>query len=110
MNYQAIAQRIKIIVKDEGGQIRFAKAVGYNQAVISRVINHKKDPSDDLIKAIIIKLKYSPNWLFIGEGEKKADRQKDNLVTDLKTIRIELDLARAKVNSYEYEVQQLRKK
>jgi hypothetical protein len=68
---QTIADRIKIAVKETGGQVKLAKAVGFDQGVISRVVNNKKEASQDLIKAIVINLGYSPIWLFTGEGEKE---------------------------------------
>jgi antitoxin component HigA of HigAB toxin-antitoxin module len=66
MSDEAVVKRIKVIVKEHGGQLALANAIGVDQGFISKVINQKQDISYYLIRKLCFQLKYSPEWLILG--------------------------------------------
>src|ERR1700739_1581609 len=109
MTDDGIVKRLKIIVKEHGGQLALANAIGVDQGFISKVINRKQDISYYLIRKLCFQLKYSPEWLILGTGEKminKADSAK--LITEIQMMRTELDILHARMRAYELELKELK--
>ena len=105
----AVVKRIKVIVKEHGGQLALASAIGVDQGFISKVINKKQDISYYLIRKLCFQLKYSPEWLILGTGEKmihKPDSAK--LITEIQMLRTEVDILHARMRAYELELQDVK--
>src|ERR1700748_3707471 len=104
-----ILKRIKIIVKDHGGQLALAGAIGVDQGFISKVINKKQEVSYYLISKLCFQLKYSPEWLILGTGEKKINKSETpKLITEIQMMRTELDILHARMRAYEIELKELK--
>ena len=106
---EGIVKRIKIIVKEHGGQLALAGIIGVDQGFISKVINKKQDISYYLIRKLCFQLKYSPEWLILGTGEKhlhKPDSAK--LITEIQMLRTEVDILHARMRAYELELQEIK--
>src|SRR6201992_1400353 len=109
MSDDAIIKRLKVIVKDHGGQLALANAIGVDQGFISKVINKKQDVSYYLIRKLCFQLKYSPEWLILGTGEKKIDKPESaKLITEIQMMRTEVDILHARMRAYEMEIKELR--
>ncbi len=109
MSDDAIVKRLKIIVKELGGQQALANAIGVDQGFISKVINRKQEMSYYLIRKLCFQLKYSPEWLIIGTGEKKLDKPDSaKLITEIQMLRTEVDILQARMRVYEIELNELR--
>jgi transcriptional regulator with XRE-family HTH domain len=109
MTDDAIVKRLKIIVKEYGGQLALANAIGVDQGFISKVINRKQEMSYYLIRKLCFQLKYSPEWLIIGTGEKKLDKPDSaKLITEIQMLRTEVDILQARMRVYEIEMKELR--
>ena len=105
----SIVKRLKVIVKENGGQMGLAGAIGVDQGFISKVINQKQDVSYYLIRKLCFKLKYSPEWLILGTGEKKINKPDSaKLITEIQMMRTELDILHARMRAYEIELKELR--
>lgn len=110
MSDDAIVKRLKVIVKDHGGQLALANEIGVDQGFISKVINRKQDVSYYLIRKLCFQLKYSPEWLILGTGEKKINKPDSaKLVTEIQMLRTEVDILHARMRAYEIELQDVRK-
>ncbi|MGF7082705.1 helix-turn-helix domain-containing protein [Mucilaginibacter sp. UYCu711] len=106
---EGILKRIKIIVKDHGGQLALANAIGVDQGFISKVINKKQEVSYYLISKLCYQLKYSPDWLILGTGEKKLNMaESPKLITEIQMMRTELDILHARMRAFEMEIKELR--
>lgn len=106
---EGILKRIKIIVKDHGGQLALANAIGVDQGFISKVINKKQEVSYYLISKLCYQLKYSPDWLILGTGEKKLNTaESPKLITEIQMMRTELDILHARMRAFEIEIKELR--
>ncbi|GAA4906532.1 helix-turn-helix transcriptional regulator [Mucilaginibacter defluvii] len=104
-----IVKRLKVIVKDHGGQVGLAAAIGVDQGFISKVINRKQDMSYYLISKLCFTLKYSPEWLILGTGDKKINKPDGaKLITEIQMLRTEVDILHARMRAYEQELQELR--
>ncbi|MFD2870872.1 hypothetical protein ACFS5N_00240 [Mucilaginibacter ximonensis] len=104
-----IVKRIKIIVKDYGGQLALANAIGVDQGFISKVINQKQEVSYYLISKLCFQLKYSPEWLILGTGDKKINKaESPKLITEIQMMRTELDILHARMRAFEMEIKELR--
>ena len=110
MSDEAIVKRLKIVVKENGGQVGLASAIEVDQGFISKVINRKQDVSYYLIRKLCFKLKYSPEWLILGTGSKKINKA-DNvkLITEIQTLQTEVDILQARMRTYEIELENLRR-
>ncbi|MBB6108943.1 hypothetical protein SAMN05421821_103176 [Mucilaginibacter lappiensis] len=109
MSDEAIIKRLKVIVKEHGGQLGLAGAIGVDQGFISKVINQKQDISYYLIRKLCFQLKYSPEWLILGTGEKKIDKPESaKLITEIQMMRTEVDILHARMRAYEMEMKELR--
>jgi len=109
MSDEAIIKRLKVIVKEHGGQLGLAGAIGVDQGFISKVINQKQDISYYLIRKLCFQLKYSPEWLILGTGEKKIDKPESaKLITEIQMMRTEVDILHARMRAYEIEIKDLR--
>ncbi|MBS1525147.1 MAG: helix-turn-helix transcriptional regulator [Bacteroidetes bacterium] len=109
MSDDGIIKRLKVIVKEHGGQLALANAIGVDQGFISKVINKKQDVSYYLIRKLCFQLKYSPEWLIIGTGEKKLDKQDSaKLITEIQMLRTEVDILHARMRVYEMELKEMR--
>ncbi len=104
-----ILKRIKVIDKDHGGQLALAGAIGVDQGFISKVINKKQEVSYYLISKLCFQLKYSPEWLILGTGEKKINKSESpKLITEIQMMRTELDILHARMRAFEIEIKELR--
>jgi transcriptional regulator with XRE-family HTH domain len=104
-----IVKRIKVIVKDHGGQLALAGAIGVDQGFISKVINKKQEVSYYLISKLCFQLKYSPEWLILGTGEKKINKaESPKLITEIQMMRTELDILHARMRAFEMEIKELK--
>jgi transcriptional regulator with XRE-family HTH domain len=105
----SIVKRLKVIVKENGGQLGLAGAIGVDQGFISKVINKKQDVSYYLISKLCFQLKYSPEWLILGTGEKKINKPESaKLITEIQMMRTELDILHARMRAYEIELKELK--
>jgi hypothetical protein len=108
MSDDAIIKRLKVIVKDHGGQLALANAIGVDQGFISKVINKKQDISYYLIRKLCFQLKYSPEWLIIGTGEKKLNKPDSaKLITEIQMLRTEVDILHARMRVFEIQFKDL---
>ncbi|QQL50350.1 helix-turn-helix domain-containing protein [Mucilaginibacter ginkgonis] len=104
----AVIKRLKVIVKDNGGQLALAGAIGVDQGFISKVVNRKQEISYYLIRKLCFQLKYSPEWLILGTGEKKVTKQASaKLITEIQMLRTEVDILHARMKAYEMELRDL---
>jgi len=109
MSDEAIVKRLKVIVKEHGGQLALASAIGVDQGFISKVINKKQDVSYYLIRKLCFQLKYSPEWLILGTGEKQIHKPESaKLITEIQMMRTELDILHARMRAYEMEIKELK--
>jgi transcriptional regulator with XRE-family HTH domain len=109
MTDDGIVKRLKIIVKEHGGQLAIANAIGVDQGFISKIINRKQEMSYYLIRKLCFQLKYSPEWLIIGTGEKKLDKPDSaKLITEIQMLRTEVDILHARMRVYEIQLDELR--
>jgi transcriptional regulator with XRE-family HTH domain len=109
MSDEAVVKRIKVIVKEHGGQLALANAIGVDQGFISKVINQKQDISYYLIRKLCFQLKYSPEWLILGTGDKiihKPDSAK--LITEIQMLRTEVDILHARMRAYDLQLQEIK--
>src|ERR1700742_4328311 len=108
MSDDALVKRIKVIVADCGGQLALAKEIGVDQGFISKVINKKQDVSYYLIRKLCFQLKYSPEWLIIGTGEKKLNKPDSaKLITEIQMLRTEVDILHARMRVFELQLKEL---
>jgi hypothetical protein len=108
MSDDAIVKRLKVIVKDHGGQLALANAIGVDQGFISKVINRKQEVSYYLIKKLCFQLKYSPEWLILGTGEKKINKPESaKLITEIQMLRTEVDILHARMRVFELQLKEL---
>jgi len=108
MSDDAIVKRLKVIVKDHGGQLALANAIGVDQGFISKVINKKQEVSYYLIRKLCFQLKYSPEWLIIGTGEKKLNKPDSaKLITEIQMLRTEVDILHARIRVFELQLKEL---
>ena len=109
MSDEAVVKRLKIIVKDHGGQLALANAIGVDQGFISKVINRKQEMSYYLIRKLCFQLKYSPEWLILGTGEKIINKPESaKLITEIQMLRTEVDILHARMRAYEIEMKELK--
>ncbi|WP_431200125.1 hypothetical protein ACQ86K_07765 [Mucilaginibacter sp. P19] len=109
MSDRAIIKRLKVVVKEHGGQLGLAGAIGVDQGFISKVINKKQDISYYLIRKLCFQLKYSPEWLILGTGEKIINKPESaKLITEIQMMRTEVDILQARMRAYEMELKELR--
>jgi transcriptional regulator with XRE-family HTH domain len=107
---EAVLKRIKVIVKEHGGQLALANAIGVDQGFISKVINKKQDISYYLIRKLCFQLKYSPEWLILGTGVKQINKPESaKLITEIQMLRTEVDILHARMRAYELELQEISK-
>jgi hypothetical protein len=110
MSDDAIIKRLKVIVKDHGGQLALANAIGVDQGFISKVINKKQDISYYLIRKLCFQLKYSPEWLIIGTGEKKLNKPDSaKLITEIQMLRTDVDILHARMRVFEIQLKDQQK-
>ncbi len=108
MSDDAVLKRIKIIVKEHGGQLALANAISVDQGFISKVINKKQDISYYLIRKLCFQLKYSPEWLILGTGDKMIHKQDSaKLITEIQMLRTEVDILHARMRAYELQLQEI---
>jgi len=109
MTDEGVVKRLKIIVKEHGGQLALANAIGVDQGFISKVINRKQEVSYYLIRKLCFQLKYSPEWLIIGTGEKMPGKPESaKLITEIQMLRTEVDILHARMRVYEIEMKELK--
>ncbi|MDB5150097.1 MAG: family transcriptional regulator, partial [Mucilaginibacter sp.] len=74
-----------------------------------KVINKKQDISYYLIRKLCFQLKYSPEWLILGTGEKMINKPESaKLITEIQMMRTEVDILQARMRAYEMELKELR--
>lgn len=109
MSDEALVKRIKVIVKEHGGQLALATAIGVDQGFISKVINRKQEVSYYLIRKLCFQLKYSPEWLILGTGDKKINKPETaKLITEIQMMRTELDILHARMRAFELELKEIK--
>jgi hypothetical protein len=109
MSDEGIVKRLKVIVKDHGGQLALAGAINVDQGFISKVINKKQEMSYYLIRKLCFQLKYSPEWLILGTGEKKLNKaETPKLITEIQMLRTEVDILHARMRAFEIEIKELK--
>jgi transcriptional regulator with XRE-family HTH domain len=109
MSDDGVIKRLKIIVKEHGGQLALANAIGVDQGFISKVVNKKQEISYYLIRKLCYQLKYSPEWLILGVGEKSINKPDSaKLVTEIQMLRTEVDILHARMRTYEIELQEIK--
>jgi plasmid maintenance system antidote protein VapI len=109
MSDDAVIKRLKVIVKEHGGQLGLAKAIEVDQGFISKVINRKQEISYYLIRKLCFQLKYSPEWLILGTGEKKIIKSESpKLITEIQMLRTEVDILHARMRAYEIQLNEIR--
>lgn len=109
MSDDAVVKRLKVIVKEHGGQLALANAIGVDQGFISKVVNKKQEISYYLIRKLCFQLKYSPEWLILGTGEKSINKPDSaKLITEIQMLRTEVDILHARMRAYEIELQELK--
>src|ERR1700741_2555084 len=109
MTDEGIVKRLKIIVKEHGGQLALANAIGVDQGFISKVINRKQEVSYYLIRKLCFQLKYSPEWLIIGTGAKMLGKPESaKLITEIQMLRTEVDILHARMRVFEIELNELK--
>jgi hypothetical protein len=109
MSDDALVKRIKVIIKEYGGQLALAGAIGVDQGFISKVINKKQEMSYYLIRKLCFQLKYSPEWLILGTGEKKINKPESaKLITEIQMLRTEVDILHARMRAFEIEMNELK--
>jgi transcriptional regulator with XRE-family HTH domain len=108
MSDDAIVKRLKIVVTEHGGQLALANAIGVDQGFISKVINKKQEVSYYLIRKLCFQLKYSPEWLILGSGEKRINKPESaKLITEIQMLRTELDILHARMKVFEMQLQEI---
>ena len=110
-----LTKRINILVNDwkkkapykQRGLEHFADQIGVSRANVRRVIKGESEMSKTLLDALV-KIGFSPEWLLKGTGDKKKEADRKSTLTDLQalqaqveTMRIELEVLRARMRSYE---------
>src|ERR1700728_2409799 len=109
MSDDAVIKRLKVIVKEHGGQLALANAIGVDQGFISKVVNKKQEISYYLIRKLCFQLKYSPEWLILGTGEKKINKPESaKLITEIQMMRTEVDILHARMRAFEMELTELK--
>jgi len=109
MSDDAVIKRLKIIVKEHGGQLALANAISVDQGFISKVVNKKQEISYYLIRKLCFQLKYSPEWLILGTGEKMINKPESaKLITEIQMLRTEVDILHARMRAYEIELTELK--
>jgi len=109
MSDDAVVKRLKVIVKEHGGQLALANAIGVDQGFISKVVNKKQEISYYLIRKLCFQLKYSPEWLILGTGEKSINKPDSaKLITEIQMLRTEVDILHARMRAYEIELQEIK--
>jgi hypothetical protein len=109
MTDEAVIKRLKVIVKEHGGQLGLANTISVDQGFISKVINRKQEMSYYLIRKLCFQLKYSPEWLILGTGEKMINKPDSaKLITEIQMLRTEVDILHARMRAYEIELNELR--
>ncbi|MDB5010071.1 MAG: hypothetical protein JWR67_374 [Mucilaginibacter sp.] len=109
MSDEALVKRLKVIVKEHGGQLALASAIGVDQGFISKVINRKQEVSYYLIRKLCFQLKYSPEWLILGTGEKKINKPETaKLITEIQMLRTEVDILHARMRAFELELKEVK--
>jgi hypothetical protein len=62
-----------------------------------------------LIRKLCFQLKYSPEWLIIGTGEKKINKPETaKLITEIQMLRTEVDILHARMRVFEVQLNELR--
>jgi hypothetical protein len=86
-----IIKRIRLIIKEHGGQNKLSKIINVDQGFISRVVNCKYDVTMHLIRPLV-NMGYAPEWLLLGTGEKKKEKDGKKLITEIASLMDEIEL------------------
>ena len=109
MTDDAVVKRLKVVVKEHGGQLALANAIGVDQGFISKVINKKQEVSYYLIRKLCFQLKYSPEWLILGTGDKMINKPETaKLITEIQMMRTEIDILQARMRAFEMELKEVK--
>ena len=109
MTDDAVVKRLKVVVKEHGGQLALANAIGVDQGFISKVINKKQEVSYYLIRKLCFQLKYSPEWLILGTGDKMINKPETaKLITEIQMMRTEIDILQARMRAFEMELKDIK--
>jgi transcriptional regulator with XRE-family HTH domain len=86
-----IIKRIRLIIKEHGGQNKLAKIINVDHGFISRVANGKYEVTMHLIRPLV-NMGYAPEWLLLGTGEKKKEKDGKKLITEIASLMDEIEL------------------
>jgi transcriptional regulator with XRE-family HTH domain len=104
MSDAQLIKRLRIIIKACGGQVKFAKACGISQSLVSLMLSGDREVNFTVITGVCHQLGYSPEWVILGTGEKKQDgTDSPKLVTEIQILRTEVELLHARMRHYERE-------
>ncbi len=111
-----LISRLKIIVKEVGGQSSFFRLTGVTQSLVSLVISGKREINTDIILSCCVTLGYTPEWLILGTGDKKAPgKDSVKLITEIQYFRTELEITNKRIDvmakrmqAYEKEIDELK--
>ncbi len=99
-----LIKRLRIAIKATGGQVKFAKATGISQSMVSLMLSGEREVNFAVITGVCHNLGYSPEWIIMGTGEKMADgKDSPKLVTEIQILRTEVELLHARMKHYEKE-------
>lgn len=108
MSDPQLIKRLRIIIKACGGQVKFAKACGISQSLVSLMLSGDREVNFTTITGVCHKLGYSPEWVILGTGEKMNDgTDSPKLVTEIQILRTEVELLHARMRHYEREFENI---
>lgn len=89
-----ISRRLALVIKENFKSTRaFARVAEVDESYIRKMVKGENDLNYAVIKAVCLKLGYSPTWLLFGTGNKKYKGNEAKLVTEISMLRTEIDIA-----------------
>jgi hypothetical protein len=111
-----ISRRLALVIKENFKSNRaFARFADVDESYTRQMVKGVHDLNYTVIRAICLKLGYSPTWLLFGTGNKKYKGSEAKLVTELSMLRTEIDIAmklnlrlQARITGVEKEYEELK--
>lgn len=105
------AKRLQIILKEiQKSNRAFAAEIPCSETNIRRMKTGEVDLNFDVMRHVCVKYGYSPDWMITGLGNKKTNGQDVKLITEIQTLRTEIDIVvqlnkqmHARMQAYETE-------
>jgi plasmid maintenance system antidote protein VapI len=94
----AEAKRLNIVYMDckkaktASNTTELAAILEVDQSAISRMLNGVYPLNYTVAKNVCMKLGYSPQWFFTGKGDMKVSDKDVKLITEIKTLRAEINI------------------